>query len=172
MESYFGGVWKDHNFEGYEYSGYQVVEHVNAQKPSSVLDIGCGYNRFRNCIPGLIGIDPYNSEAHLRLSLEDYYAYDFPPADIALCLGSINFGDEETIDSQIKMLDKLWLKECIFRVNPGIAHDWAEHDGITWYQWKKEKINSIASSYNYNLACLEEETSPQGHLRYYFRYTK
>jgi len=70
------------------------------------------------------------------------------------------------------MLDKLWLKECIFRVNPGIAHDWAEHDGITWYQWEKEKINNIAASYNYNLECLEEETSPQGHLRYYFRYTK
>jgi len=41
MESYFGGVWKDHNFEGYEHSGYQIVDHVNDQNPSSVLDVGC-----------------------------------------------------------------------------------------------------------------------------------
>ena len=37
MESYFSGIWKDQNFESLEYSGYQLVDYVNDQKPNSCL---------------------------------------------------------------------------------------------------------------------------------------
>ena len=174
MDSYFGGIWKDDYVGQLKYSGDAVVDYVKQLSPSSVLDVGCGYNRLRDRIPGLVGIDPYNKEAHLHMSLEEYYQYEFPPADVVLCLGSINFGDEKNIDRQIDMLDKLFLKDIIFRVNPGIAHDWANDDigGITWYDWTTDKINKIAEEYHYNLTLLKEEHTSQGHLRYFFHYAK
>ena len=168
MESYFSGIWQDQNFECLEYSGYQLVDYVNAQTPSSVLDVGCGYNRFKGKIKNLIGIDPYNDAADIKVSLEDYKG---PSSEIALCLGSINFGDEKTIDHQIDVLHRLWRKEAIFRVNPGIPHaGW--DDFIEWYQWTPEKIKDIAKQYNYNLECLKTEYTKEKDLRYFFIYTK
>jgi|TARA_B100000900_G_scaffold363402_1_gene337351 hypothetical protein len=173
MESYFSGIWKDDYVSLLKHSGDALIDYVNKLSPSSVLDVGCGYNRLRDAIPGLVGIDPYNSEAHLHMSLEEYYQYEFPPADTVLCLGSINFGSEKNIDEQISMLDKLFLKDCIFRVNPGIEHSWSnEWKDIEWYDWNIEKINKIAIEYRYKIKSLEEEYTSQGHKRYFFHYAK
>ena len=144
MESYFNGIWKDTNYQYLEHSGYSLVDYVNNKKPSSVLDVGCGYNRLKGKINNLIGIDPFNDAADIKISIEDYKS---APYDMALCLGSINFGDEKTIDNQIDKLHTLWRREVIFRVNPGIPHKGVE--GITWYQWTQDKIFSIAKNYNY-----------------------
>ena len=168
LSEYFSGIWQDQNFECLQYSGYQLVNYVNDQTPSSVIDIGCGYNRFKGKIKNLIGIDPYNDAADIKVSLEDYKG---PTSEIALCLGSINFGDEETIDHQIDVLHRLWRKEAIFRVNPGIPHDWSDTD-ITWFPWTEKKINNIASRFNYTIKCLETEQVKQGHKRLFFIYTK
>jgi len=166
MESYFSGIWQDQNFEHLEYSGYQLVDYVNAQEPSSVIDVGCGYNRFKGKIDRLIGIDPYNPAADVKSSIEDYRGVAF---DIALCLGSINFGD---VDYQLERLHVLWRKEAIFRVNPGIPHDWTDYGDIEWYPWTPKKIHEVAERFNYNIKCLEKEYTKQGHLRYFFIYTK
>ena len=173
MESYFNGIWQDKNFERLEYSGYQLVNYVNDQAPSSALDIGCGYNRFKGKIKRLIGIDPYNDHADIKISLEDFYPS--PAYDIVLALGSINFGDETTIDYQMSLIHVLFRKEAIFRVNPGIPHDWADVGdihGIEWYPWTKEKIYAIANQYKYKVKKFEEEYVSHGHLRYFFIYTK
>ena len=168
LETYFSGVWQDQNFKCLEYSGYQLVDYVNAQKPSSVLDVGCGYNRFKGKIKNLVGIDPYNDAADIKVSVEDYTS---APFEIALCLGSINFGDEKTIDKQIDKLHTLWRREAIFRVNPGIPHaGW--DDFIEWYQWTPDKIHAIAEKYNYNVECLKMEYTKENDLRYFFIYTK
>ena len=166
MESYFSGIWQDQNFEHLEYSGYQLVDYVNAQEPSSVIDVGCGYNRFKGKIDRLIGIDPYNPAADVKSSIEDYRGVAF---DIALCLGSINFGD---VDYQLERLHVLWRKEAIFRVNPGIPHDWTDYGDIEWYPWTPEKIHEVAEQFNYKIKFLEKEYTKQGHLRYFFIYTK
>ena len=169
LDTYFSGVWQDQNFESLEYSGYQLVNYVNAQAPSSVLDVGCGYNRFKGKIKNLIGIDPYNDAADIKVSVEEYNSVPF---EIALCLGSINFGN---VDYQLEKLHTLWRKEAIFRVNPGIPHDWADVadiQGIQWYPWTKEKIYDIANQYKYKVKKFEEESVSQGHLRYFFIYTK
>ena len=167
MESYFNGIWKDTSMSVYKHSGYTLVDYVNNQKPSSVLDIGCGYNRFKGKIKNLIGIDPYNDAADIKVSLEDYKG---PISEIALCLGSINFGDEETIDHQIDVLHRLWRKEAIFRVNPGIPHRGVED--IEWFGWSQKKIYSVAREYNYVVKDLKMEYTEQNDLRYFFIYTK
>ena len=168
MESYFNGIWKDTNYEYLEHSGYSLVDYVNSKKPSSVLDVGCGYNKLKGKINNLIGIDPFNDAADIKVSIEDYSTVPF---DIALCLGSINFGDEKTIDKQIDKLHTLWRREAIFRVNPGIPHaGW--DDFIEWYQWTPEKIYAISEKYNYNVECLKMEYTKENNLRYFFIYTK
>jgi len=167
MNSYFNGIWKDTNYKFLKYSGYNLVDYVNSKKPSSVLDVGCGYNRLKSLIPNLLGIDPYNDAADIKVSLEEYRSVPF---DMALCLGSINFGDEKTIDNQIDKLHTLWRREAIFRVNPGIPHKGVE--GIVWYPWTQEKIFSIAEKYNYTLKDLKMEYTEQNDLRYFFIYTK
>ena len=168
MESYFNGIWKDTNYQYLEHSGYSLVDYVNSKNPSSVLDVGCGYNRLKGKINNLIGIDPFNDAADIKISIEEYKS---APYDIALCLGSINFGDEKTIDNQIEKLHTLWRREAIFRVNPGIPH--AGWDAfIEWYQWGPKKIYSIAEQYNYGLECLKIEYTKEKDLRYFFIYTK
>ena len=170
LESYFSGVWKDQDFKNLKYSGYQLVDYVNNLEPRSVLDVGCGYNRFKNKIHKLIGVDPYNKAADIPLPLEKICTT--MKYDVVLALGSINFGDESVIDNQMEIIDKIFDREAIFRVNPGIPHDWAEYGDIEWYPWTKEKINNIASRFNYTIKCLETEHVIQGHERLFFIYTK
>jgi hypothetical protein len=172
MKEYFSGIWQDENFNNLTYSGYQLVDYVNSKEPKRVLDVGCGFNRFKGKINNLWGIDPYNNYADHKLSLEEYTG---PKVDIALCLGSINFGDEKNIDNQIKILDGIWTKECIFRVNPGLEHTWRnkkDYQNVIWYQWSIKKIYEIQEQYNYNLKCLEKEYNIHGHLRYFFIFNK
>ncbi len=148
MESYFSGKWSDSSFDSYKWSGYRLIEEVNSHKPRSVLDVGCGFNRFKG---------KNNDYADIKVSLEEYKA---GPVDIALCLGSINFGDDYTIDKQIEILDTLWYKKAYFRVNPGMEHTWhdkADWDGIVWYHWTRKKVDSIVGNYKYNLDRFEEE---------------
>ena len=170
MESYFSGVWKDQNFKNLKYSGYQLVDYVNNQKPRSVLDIGCGYNRFKNKIHNLIGLDPYNKAADIQLPLEKICTST--KYDMILALGSINFGDESVIDNQIDIIDKIFDREAIFRVNPGIPHDWADYGDIVWYPWTLDKIHSIATKYDYWIKKLHAEYTVQGHMRYFFVYSR
>ena len=170
MESYFSGVWKDQNFKNLKYSGYQLVDYVNNQKPRSVCDIGCGYNRFKNKIHNLVGIDPYNKKADIQLPLEKICTST--KYDIVLALGSINFGDESIIDNQIDIIDKIFDREAIFRVNPGIPHDWADYGDIVWYPWTLDKIHSIAAKYDYWIKKLHAEYTVQGHMRYFFVYSR
>ncbi len=166
LETYFSGVWQDQNFKCLKYSGYQLVDYVNAQKPSSVLDVGCGYNRFKGKIKNLVGIDPYNDAADIKVSVENYIS---APFEIALCLGSINFGD---VDHQLEKLHTLWRKEAIFRVNPGIPHAWADYGDVEWYPWSLDKIYDIAERYDYEIKQMEKEYTVQGDLRYFFIFAK
>ena len=44
-------------FSGFQYSGFSLVDEINALNPSIVLDSGCAYNLFKGKIKNLIGID-------------------------------------------------------------------------------------------------------------------
>ena len=170
MDSYFSGKWSDKSIDQYPFSGWSLVDRVNSLHPERVLDVGCGFNRFKGRIKNLIGIDPYNDAADIKISLEQY---DGPIVDVVLALGSINFGDEDTIDHQIDILDSIWTKKAHFRVNPGIEHSWSnEWEDIHWYPWSKEKVYNIAEKYKYRVDRFEEEHTVQGHLRYYFEFSK
>ena len=80
LSEYFNGIWKDTNYEYLEHSGYSLVDYINNQKPSSVLDVGCGYNKLKDKIHNLVGIDPFNDAADIKVSIENYKS---APYDIA-----------------------------------------------------------------------------------------
>ena len=121
MDSYFNGIWKDTNYEYLEHSGYSLVDYVNDQKPSSVLDVGCGHNPFKGAIKNLVAIDPAFPQADINTTIEDFESDR--KFDVAFCLGSINFGSEDLISKQVENL-VLHMKEkstIFWRLNPGNA---------------------------------------------------
>ena len=68
LRRYFTKYWQN-DMKKWKYSGLALIDEVNALKPRAVLDVGCGYNEFKGKIHNLIGIDPYNDKADLKVCL-------------------------------------------------------------------------------------------------------
>jgi hypothetical protein len=94
-----------------------LISQIGAGK--TILDVGCGYNTLKPHFGDTLhGIDPANPGADEMCSIEEFETKQY---DVVLCLGSINFGDEFTIRSQInKIVQCTKEKGTIFwRQNPG-----------------------------------------------------
>ena len=92
---FFGEIWKPQTDE-YSYTGWQLVDEVKKLNPRAVLDVGCGYNQFKERIPNLIGIDPYNNMSDYQVDILEYANVD-EHFDAIIALGSINFNSLEDI---------------------------------------------------------------------------
>ena len=84
LHKYFSKYWQN-DMKKWKYSGVQLIDEVNSLKPRAVLDVGCGYNEFKGRIDNLVGIDPYNDKADLRVSTLDYRTDT--KYDVILCFG-------------------------------------------------------------------------------------
>lgn len=171
MKKYFSKHWTHDT--SYKYSWEALIDKVNALKPNSVLDVGCGFNYFKDKIDNLYGIDPYNEEADKMCGIEEFGVYK--KYDVILALGSINFGDENTIDRQMRAVDILLNSDghLYMRLNPGLVHHWDEEsDDVDFYPWTKEKIKRFALAYGYVLDEWEEDPNSHGSMRYYVHLIK
>jgi len=149
LTKYFATKWKS-NLDQYQYSGWALVDKI--QPGESVIDVGCGYNEFRGRIPNLVGIDPANAQADYRISVEGFQSAE--KFDVAFCLGSINFGDEETILNQINHVVRLLkpISRIYWRCNPGVAdHGNEECKSIDFYPWTIEKHVEFADLFKFRL---------------------
>jgi hypothetical protein len=168
LAKYFGGVWKEDM--SFTHSGESLIKTVNDLQPSKVLDVGCGYNFFKNKIHNLIGIDPYNSNADIMIRIEDYNSNE--KYDVILALGSINFGSKLNINNQLYKLDKLLAPggRIFFRVNPGLEHHWAKEEskGIDFFPWNLDFIAKYIKHYNYSFLEFQTEYNKHGSKRFYF----
>jgi len=141
LNKYFSTQWKS-NLGQYTYSGYSLIDKVNPGE--LVLDVGCGFNEFKQHIPNLIGVDPANDLADVKLPIE-FFAADNNnnnKFDVAFCLGSINFGGENNILTQItSVVSCLKPKARIYwRCNPGRKdHGNSECENIDFYPWTIDK---------------------------------
>lgn len=162
LEKYFSKVWQPAT-KKYKYSGLSIIDEINAMKPSSVIDVGCGYNEFKGKINNLIGIDPYNDRADIKASILEY-STDIQH-DVVICLGSINFGSSENIIRQMTHVVKMVHTGGLlyFRVNPGQAHEAPESRWINFYDWDPVFISNVAAHLNCELATLRKDLN-----RYYF----
>ena len=137
LSHYFTKVWQP-QIKKYKYSGLDIIDEINALNPKLVLDIGCGYNEFRGKIRNLIGVDAYNERADVRQDTLSYVPDTL--ADIAICFGSINFGDTQKIMHELQSVVSM-LREggrIYFRVNPGLPHPAPESKWIQFYNWSPE----------------------------------
>ena len=158
LHRYFSKYWHN-DMKKWKHSGLQLIDEVNNLKPRAVLDVGCGYNEFKNKINNLIGIDPYNDKADIKVSVMEYKtAQKF---DVLLCLGSVNFGSREKILSEVGKCVNLLADQgtMFFRVNPGVQHDKPEAKWIEFFGWNVPFIIELAEMYNLKILDIRDDTN-------------
>jgi len=156
LHNYFSNVWQAET-KKYKYSGLSVIDEVNAMSPRSVIDLGCGYNEFKGKINNLVGVDPYNKKADIASTILDYRTKD--KFDIAICLGSINFGSSDKIIAEITAAVNLVNDGgyLYFRVNPGTQHTAPESRWINFYDWDPVFVSNVADHLNCELLMLRQD---------------
>ena len=167
LTKYFSKVWQPET-KKYKYSGLAIIDEVNAMNPTAVIDIGCGYNEFKGKIQNLIGIDPYNHRADVKATVLEYQVTDIK-YDVAICLGSINFGSSDKIIKELTAAVNL-VKDggvLYFRVNPGQQHTAPESQWINFYDWDPVFISNMAKQLNCELLAIRKDLN-----RIYFVWRK
>ena len=163
LSNYFSKVWQPET-KKYKYSGLSIIDEVNSMNPDNVVDIGCGYNEFKGKINNLVGIDPYNDRADISIHTLDYKPdVEF---DVAICLGSINFGSSDKILAELENVVNMVKSGgfLYFRVNPGIQHDKPAAKWINFYDWDPIFISNAAEHLNCNVLTLRQDEGD----RFYF----
>jgi len=167
LHKYFSRYWQN-DMKKWKYSGLALVDEVNSLKPRAVLDVGCGYNEFKGKIHNLIGIDPFNDKADLKVSTMEYRTTQ--KFDIMLCLGSVNFGSRDKIISEVARCVDL-LEDggtMFFRVNPGIQHNKPEAKWIEFFAWNVPFIIELSEIFNLKVLDIRDDSNQ----RKYFIYRK
>ena len=166
LKNYFSKEWQPKT-KKYKYRGLTISDEVNALKPRSVLDQGCGYNEFKGQIRNLTGVDPYNTKADVQSSILDYRSQDL--FDVIICLGSINFGSVDKVYSELEHAVNLTTPGGLlyFRANPGTQHKAPEAKWIEFFNWNSQFIINSASTLNCSIVDLRQEDGESG-SRYYF----
>ncbi len=167
LNKYFTKYWQN-DMKKWKYSGLSLINEVNSLKPRAVLDVGCGFNEFKGKIDNLIGIDPYNDKADIRVGTLDYKTDQ--KFDVILCLGSVNFGGREKIIAEVGRCVNLLAKDGLmfFRVNPGLSHDKPEADWIEFYPWNVPFIIELSEMFQLKILDIRDDTNQ----RKYFIYRK
>ena len=167
LNKYFTKYWQN-DMKKWKYSGLSLINEVNSLKPRAVLDVGCGFNEFKGKIDNLIGIDPYNDKADIRVGTLDYKTDQ--KFDVILCLGSVNFGGREKIIAEVGRCVNLLAKDGLmfFRVNPGLPHDKPEADWIEFYPWNVPFIIELSEMFQLKILDIRDDTNQ----RKYFIYRK
>lgn len=120
LKHFFAAERWQQSIDRFPLSGYALVDTVNALAPAVVVDVGCGFNPFKGRIPNLIGIDFANRHADIVCDIADA-PFAAGRVDVALALGSINFGDRARIVGQLATVAG-WLRpggRLFMRGNPG-----------------------------------------------------
>ena len=162
---FFSEIWKPRTND-YDYTGWSLVEEINAQNPKAVLDVGCGYHPFKGRIQNLVGIDPYNNCADFEVDILDYKVKH--KHDHILALGSINFNSRDEIEARFSHCVNLLEQGGKFylRANPGIMHKTGPYVEI--FPWSFEVVNAFADKYNLKLLKFKQDAND----RLYFVYEK
>ena len=167
LEKYFSEIWQSET-KKYKYSGLSLVDEINNLKPEAVLDAGCGFNEFKGKIHNLIGIDPYNDKADIKVKIADYTPDRL--FDAIICLGSVNFGSTDKIFTELECIVNMISPKgkIYFRVNPGLSHTPPESKWITFYAWTPTFIINSADFLGVDVVELRNDS----HGRMYFVWSK
>ena len=161
-----GGIWKPKT-DGYQYTGWGIVDEINKRNPKAVLDVGCGYNQFKPRIPNLVGIDKFNNSADFMV---DILEYNVEPEtyDAVIVFGSINFGDYNEVTTKFKKVFELTAPggRIYVRANPGETHK--NGPWIEIFPWTFDAAHKIAKEHDVELVTFKQDNSN----RLYFMFEK
>jgi hypothetical protein len=155
LNNYFSQVWRGH-LNTYLYSGLNIAKKINPDE--WVLDVGCGINLFKPLVANLIGIDPAFGQADYQCTIEDFETDQ--RFDVALCLGSINFGTEETIKNQINCVVNLLNPKAriYWRCNPGRQdHGNKECKEIDFFPWSDKLLLQYAKEFGFTVVDMKDD---------------
>lgn len=173
INDYFNKYWNGGNHP-FQYSNIEnILKKIS--DTDKVIDIGCGYNPFKPYLKErLYAIDPAIDCGDELVDIESFDPKD-KIWDVALCLGSINFGDEEIIKHQIKKAVSLLSHTglIIWRQNPGVAdHNNEECKDIPFFHWTIEKNYQYAEENGCEIIFCTEEYNDKGNMRIYAEWIK
>jgi hypothetical protein len=159
LNHYFGTTWYKNSdpCKKDTKSGQQLIDKIKNHE--TVIDIGCGTNPFKNVIPNLVGIDPAFDQADYKCTIDEFNTEQ--RFDVALCLGSINFGSVNDIERQISKVVSL-LKSpgrIYWRCNPGQQdHPDPGCEQINFYPWSIEEHIRLSEMFGFKLVecCWEQ----------------
>ena len=152
LNYYFGNIWHTNSNPciQIEKSGMLLLDKISSA--DQVIDVGCGTNPFKGLIKNLIGIDPAFDQADVRCGIDEFETDQ--KFDVALCLGSINFGDVSDIERHIAKVVSL-LKptaRIYWRCNPGQQdHPSKECEEINFYPWSVSEHIRLADKFGFDL---------------------
>ena len=123
--------------------GTETINRINKLNPSLVLDLGCGKNQYKPYIKNLVGIDLVDKGADVIADIS-HIPYNDETVDACLCYGSINFGDDITIENQIREVKRVLKKGgiAVFRGNMN------EHVSEAYYNWTEELVHKWTKHFN------------------------
>ncbi|CAB4133601.1 hypothetical protein UFOVP257_323 [uncultured Caudovirales phage] len=155
LNNYFSQFWRG-QLNTYLYSGLGLAKKI---KPEEwVLDVGCGINAFKPLVANLVGIDPAFGQADYQTTIEDFETEQ--RFDVALCLGSINFGSEETVKNQINCVVNLLnpTSRIYWRCNPGRQdHGNKECKEIDFFPWSEKLLNVYAKEFGFTVVDIKDD---------------
>lgn len=153
LDTYFSGQsengWSSGSSFETRATGRKMVDYINSlDNVEAIVDVGCGDNELKQYFPTkkFLGIDPYNPNADLKVGIEEINTERM--FDVVLILGSLNFGDEDTINRQFLKAFRLCKPggKIFLRANPGITHDTELAKWIDFYEWSHDKVKSLATT--------------------------
>jgi len=155
VKEYFGKHWVS-RLADYKYSNHSIAYKIATHE--RVIDVGCGNNEFRGKITNLTGIDIINNKADIITDIESYQPNEL--FNVALCLGSIQYGTHADMVRQITKVVSLLTPECriYWRTNTGVRdHKNEMVNIIPYYPWTIETHNKLATQFGFNIDFIDED---------------
>jgi hypothetical protein len=93
-----------------EYEGNNLISTINALDPKLVLDLGCGYNKYKGLIKGVVGVDANNmfvngtSVADINDTILNIYndgIFEDSSVDAIICFGCGTLGQGGEIGGEL-----------------------------------------------------------------------
>lgn len=155
VKEYFGKHWTSRT-STYRYSNHTIAEKIAPHE--SVIDVGCGDNEFKPLVKNLIGIDLINPKADIIIDVESFETTEL--FDVALCLGSIQYGDTADVKRQINKVINLLKPSCriYWRTNTGTRDHKNEMVKIVpYYDWTIDKHYEFAEEFGFKVDFVDED---------------
>jgi len=170
LRRFFGEIWKPKTGD-YQWTGWSLVDEIKRHNPKNILDVGCGYNQFKERLPNLIGIDPYNDCADYMVDILEY-SVPGEKYDAIMALGSINFNSKQDVERRFAHCVSLLAPGGRFylRANPGIQ--WSTGPWVDIFAWNFAFVKQLEQQYKLRLETFKQDgaSAPSGRL--YFVYSK